>query len=447
MKQQHVRLALIFAFSVFLFSCQKELHFQFNEQSDGSLLAGTDHTCQPIIVGGNFIAGSNLNDSNFLEVSVQVISPGTYLITSDTLNGYSFHASGSFSGTGTIKVKMQATGRPLKQEDDHFSIRYNNTTCEVVIAVQSNPLQPAVFQLQGSPGQCMNFSLSGNYVKNIALDTGSKLTIQVMVSTPGSYFITTDTVNGFSFSASGVWATAGLHTVTLAGQGKPVNQQNSLFTVKAGNSTCSFTVPVLVPVGVVNNDHFPLTAGSYWNYDDLQHPGDTVSWKIVDTASFEGNLYKLLQEKWRFDPPRNDYYRKAADDYFEYATVDKYTNSFQYAVPLPGLLPFLKENLTTGQNWTSDEFSAAASFGQTIIIHYRYACTDANATVTINGKAFTNVYKMETRIEIKSVNNPYGPTGEIYLTYYAKGIGLIYSRRTVMGFTQSEIQIRNWQVN
>ena len=34
-----------------------------------------------------------------------------------------------------------------------------------------------------------------------------------------------------------------------------------------------------------------------------------------------------------------------------------------------------------------------------------------------------------------------------YLFCYAKGIGLIYLKKTLSGFLQKEIQIRNWQVN
>ena len=49
--------------------------------------------------------------------------------------------------------------------------------------------------------------------------------------------------------------------------------------------------------------------------------------------------------------------------------------------------------------------------------------------------------------KIKSATTyPYASTSERYDLYYAKGVGLIYSKVVVNTFTTYEKQIRNWVV-
>jgi hypothetical protein len=146
--------------------------------------------------------------------------------------------------------------------------------------------------------------------------------------------------------------------------------------------------------------------------------------------------------------PVQYFYRKAGDNYYEYGPVDKYTSSANFNPQIFGDILFLKENLVTGSNWTSDEYIGPAAAGQTIYIQYDFSCIDANATVTFNGKTFINVYKIEMRPTIRSATTyPYTGTGEISHLYYAKGIGLIYAESTALGFTVLEFQVRNWLVD
>jgi hypothetical protein len=44
-------------------------------------------------------------------------------------------------------------------------------------------------------------------------------------------------------------------------------------------------------------------------------------------------------------------------------------------------------------------------------------------------------------------SNPFADTGEIYTYYFAKGVGMVYFKRTRDGFTSSELLIRSWLVN
>lgn len=169
--------------------------------------------------------------------------------------------------------------------------------------------------------------------------------------------------------------------------------------------------------------------------------------KIIDSVVITGPLYNIMEERLRFAGPFQYNFRKTGSDYYEYGWVDKYTNSLQFGSQITRDILFLKENLTTGDSWQSPEYTGTATFGQVLTIQYNYSCQNANAGVVINGNAFANVYKIKMMPQIKSINNPYGSTGEIYTYYYAKGIGIIYLKETRDGFTLFELQIRNWLVN
>jgi hypothetical protein len=434
---------------IIIFSCQRELSFEEGKASVGSLKKDIIGDCLPITVSGTFIVGRNVSDTNYIEVEVNITSPGTYLIRTDTINGYSFKGTGSFSNTGSYHVKLTGLGIPIAQGSNDFAVIYDTSTCHTVVNVLPaiDTSQPAVFTLQGAPNACMNDTVTGSYVKDVSLDTASKVNIGIIVATPGTYAISTNTVNGYSFSGFGTLSTTGLQTISLTASGTPVNAGTNVFTVTAGPSACTFSITVLTAITVANNDHFPLTDNSHWTYDELFHPGDSLTKKIIDTISMNGNLYKIMGEQPMFGFPVQYFFRKAGSDYFEYASVDKYTNTFQYSPQQNADIPFLKENLTTGDNWESAEYTGTATFGQVIILKYKFLCIDANATVIINGNAFTNIYKIVMQPQIRSLSDMFGYTGEIYNYYYAKGIGIVYFKRTRDGFTLSELQIRDWLVN
>lgn len=435
--------------SVLFFSCQRELSFENGQVSAGSLMKDNNGDCLPITVAGTYFAGKNLADTNYIFVQVNITAAGNYLIKTDTVNGYSFKGAGSFANTGSYHVKLTGSGIPVAQGNNDFTVRYDTSICQATVNVLTNPnnIVPAVFTLQGAPASCMNDTVIGSYVKGTAEDTSSKVKISINVTSPGTYTITTNMVNGYSFSGSGTITATGVQIVSLTASGTPINTGTNVFTVTAGASACTFSVTVLTAITVTNNDHFPLTANSHWTYDDLFHTGDSLKREIIDTTTIAGNLYQVMYEQPMYQSPFSHNFRKTGSDYFEYGPVDRYTFSFQYGTTMNGLLPFLKENLATGDSWQSDEFSGVASFGQIILLRYQFRCTNANATVTINGNAFSNVYKMEMRPQITSVSNPFADTGEIYTYYYAKGVGMVYFKRTRDGFTSSELLIRSWLVN
>jgi hypothetical protein len=310
-----------------------------------------------------------------------------------------------------------------------------------------NGVSPASFTLQGSPNSCIVDTVIGGFIKGVAADTSSHVIVAVNVTTPGTYSVSTSTVNGYSFSSSGTFSSAGVQTVSLVASGTPLNAGTDVFTVNAGSSTCTFSIAVLATIVATNNDLFPLTMSSFWNYDDLYYKGSTVKTIIIDTATRAGNLYQVMEEQISPGGPILHFYRRGSIEYYEYMAIDDYTSSLRYNKRIYDDILFLKENLSKGDTWETKEFTDTADFGQVIVLQYRFACVAADVSMVVGTNAFSHVYKIEMVPWLRTPSGPYGRANEDYTWYYAKGIGLIYSGELSAGFNYGGLQIINWQVN
>ena len=442
-----IRASLCVLIIIIFVSCQRELSPDPVPVSKGNLLKDSNGNCAPVSVFGIYYKDQNFSDSNYIEVDINITFPGSYEITTDIINGYSFKASGVFTNTGLVHVRLSASGKPIAADTDHFAIQYNGSFCEAAVTVMDSALKPAVFSLKGAPGNCMEDTVYGSYIPSIALDTNARVKIMVEVSSTGNYDINTNTVNGYTFSASGIFKITGLQPLILNASGTPVNAGTDVFNVNTGTSSCSFSINVLSAVNPLGNDYYPLSTNSYWTYDDLVNTGDTIKETVVDSNNLNNNLYKIIREDVEFGGPYEYFYRRDKSVYYEYAAPNKYTTFFQYKKPVYADIPFLKENINSGAGWESPEYIDTSSNGDIIFLKYEFTCLNAGAATTINGKAFINVYEIKMLPLIKTAGEDYTYTSEEYLFYYAKGIGLIYLRKTLGGFVQNELQIRNWQVN
>ena len=439
---------LQYCFILLLFSCQREYSLENGQRAKGSLQSDISKDCLPKTIAGNYTQGISLNDSNFISVTVNVKQTGLFTISTDTVNGYYFNASGKFAAIGIIQVTLNGKGKPAAIGSDNFKVSFDTSTCNFQIStLAQNPT--AAYTLHGSPNTCMNFTMHGILAKNIPSTDSNYVSIELDVSSPGVYSIKTNTVNGYYFSGTGKVTATGIQKVNLKATGTPIQSGNDLFTVNAITTNCSFTDTVVTAVAVTNPDHFPLTANSYWNYDNLMSTGDTLNRKIVDSAIVNGRFYKIVNETPLNGSLTQFLFNKVDTNYYEYCSADQYTTSLKFAPEIKANILFLKENLSTDSSWVSDEYIGPATINQqAIFIQYKFTCKDANATVTLNGKTFAHVYIIELKPQVRSaVTYPYSSTGEIKTIYYAKGVGIIYSKTIVNAYIFQERQIRNWQVN
>ncbi len=116
-------------------ACQKELSFENTTPSVGTLKSDNADNCLPSTVNGGFFVDTVLNAGNYIEVTVNVTTPGLYTILTDTLNGYYFKGTGAFASAGSNIVKLMGIGKPIASGTDIFHIIYLTDTCNVEINV------------------------------------------------------------------------------------------------------------------------------------------------------------------------------------------------------------------------------------------------------------------------------------------------------------------------
>ncbi len=77
------------------------------------------------------------------------------------------------------------------------------------------------------------------------MTAANTITITANVTTAGTYSITSNTVNGISFSGTGTLAVGTAQTIVLTGTGTPTAANTSSFTL--GTNGCSFSITTVAP--------------------------------------------------------------------------------------------------------------------------------------------------------------------------------------------------------
>ncbi|HAN66774.1 MAG TPA: hypothetical protein DCQ34_11320 [Chitinophagaceae bacterium] len=265
-------LALVLMTGIIFSACQKELYFDSTEgQSIGTLQADSSFDCLPSSVSGVYQADSLLGSGNYLDVTVNVSQAGSYTIKSDTINGFSFSGSGVFGTTGINTVRLYGTGRPILEGINTFIIKYGTSFCNIDVEVTPPNQVPAVYSFAGAGGFCTGATLNGTYMEALATNSSNTVLVGVNVSVAGTYDINTTTVNGISFSGSGVFSSTGAQQVLLTATGTPAATGTFNFPISGSGSSCSFSVtfdPAAPPAvftmeGAPGNCTAVVLSGSY----------------------------------------------------------------------------------------------------------------------------------------------------------------------------------------
>lgn len=411
-------------------SCQKEISTEQEAPAVGSLQSNSGD-CLPQTVGGTYVAAKALTDSNFIEVSVDVTRTGAYTIATDTLNGYWFRATGVFTSTGTKTVRLAGKGTPLAANTDDFFVQWDtlSTACYVSVQVQpaGTPSGPATFTLQGSPGACGSFAPAGFYVKDSTLNATNTVTVGVNVTAPGTYAITTNTVNGYSFSGTGTFTTTGAQTVVLRGTGKPLAAGTNNFTVTAGTATCSFSITCTATAPPQSTDYFPRTPNNNWSYELDNDPTDTLFQQVVAaTHTVAGNVFNIFLETLDANGgyDSSGYFRRSGGNYIEFLDLGAY-----YGIPGTAVwteMIFLKDDQAKGHIWNSPQVTFTGG-GTSATVRERFEIMEKNITVTVNGVAFPNVIVVERRTEQLVGTTWQDMTSVVGYSkdYYARGVGRV----------------------
>ncbi len=197
---------------------------------------------------GAYVQTKELTASNYLSVTVNVTKIGNYTITGTTTNGYNFYGTGVFLNTGVQKIQVPGQGVPATIQVDTVELSANGTDVTCTPPVTVNVLSPAGTYTMS----CGSATVNGVYKVGTALVASNTITLPVNVTALGSYTITTNTVDGISFSGSGTFTATGNQNVTLQGTGSPSSTTVKKMTITSDSgggvsTTCSVNVIVVIP--------------------------------------------------------------------------------------------------------------------------------------------------------------------------------------------------------
>jgi len=398
-----------------------------NPGSSG-VLGDSAGNCKPVVIEGMYAKGIPTTNANTLQAQVTVAVPGAYHISTNTVNGVSFSGTGTFTSVGPQNVLLYASGTPTTSGSNMFTLSYGNSQCAFTLDVSGD----ATGTLGSSAGACTSVAFNGSYQQGVIMNAGNSVTVQVNVTTPGAYTISTDSINGVRFSGSGIFSATGIQSVALTGAGTPLNDGVQNYNVTFGTSMCGFTITYL-PATAPSGDYFPLSLNSNWTYGLVGgSTSDNVTNKVIEYAPIlGGQTYQTLQASQSSTAVDSLYFRKPGGDYYQYVDFSKVFGFDQY---VGSEFIFLKDNIGTLQTWSTPNISGTIG-GNSVSGHVKMTITDKAVPVTsIPGFNFPDVIKVEYQFFLTGVTNPIltqnrwfaKDTGEIYFSSNDGTTNIIY---------------------
>lgn len=401
-------------------------------------LNATGGSCD-IQKNGTYTVGTPMNTLNTVVLDINVTTLGSWSLTTSA-GGITFSGAGTFVSTGPQRITLNASGTPTTGGTQNFSLTAGASTCTFQIPVAG-----------GSGGTGCNATPAGTYTAGTALTASNTVTVQHTFAAAGTYNVSAPAQNGYGFAASVTVTAAGAgqpQSIVLNGTGTPTAASTNNFTVNFGDgsaSTCTFAITVVPAGGTTGGVYFPLTLNSYWTYDT---GNDTLKTTNVGNVTLGGNSYSRFVTVFQGSSINDTgYYRKStANAYFR--RVDT-AGLGQYGLKFTSSsfdVEFLRDVLTQGQALITTVNASFQPAGfplpLTAQVKFTSTCINANATITSSlGVTFSNVYEVETIVEVIVSGMPFPVPLPNITNWYARNVGLIGSD------DGTDIQeIRYWRV-
>ncbi|GAA4317812.1 hypothetical protein [Flaviaesturariibacter amylovorans] len=452
----HQLLSALFALFL-LTSCQQEIQAPAVPVAAFSLLDSSGN-CLPDSVHGTYRAGQPLGDTNFIEVTVQVTTPGLITLSSGPQNGITFSGTAQPTAAGPVRVRLAGSGTPAAAGATTISLSQGGASCPIVLTVA--PAAPS----GGGPagGACVG-TVTGTFKKDSLLGPGHRIAISHTFLASGTFRVHTDTVNGYSFSADVTVPTAGmLRVADMQATGRPLQVGSDTFTVRFGDGdTCTFRIDVVAgtpPPGggsVPDTTMLPLAVGNWWSYDHAATLNgiDTITVTVIGTKTVAGKTYFEARRNsgihgtqyaygtaddtllFRKDPNGSVYQLVRIQNEFggwvPYTFAEPYV---ELALYLPGKVP--------GDEWFTNSFTGTGASG-TRQFRVRVALANIGG-ISLNGYNFPNTWN--THVELQTTDGGGAPwmLAPGFPSFRSKmlvrGVGIVLE---VVGSRQN--QIRYWR--
>ena len=190
---------------------------------------GSGGVCSNTLISGVYDAGTPLGMDDTVNIDVVVTATGAWSITTDTINGISFHGNGWFQDTGIQTVTLYGAGWPVTPQTVHFTATANAagdfTQCTFDVEVTGEPVAlhdffqgGVIVYMNGSSGLICSIDdlgyakwgcqgtdiMSGNGAGGDNIGAGSANTLAILTDCP-EMGIAADTCNNFSYGGYSDW--------------------------------------------------------------------------------------------------------------------------------------------------------------------------------------------------------------------------------------------------
>jgi hypothetical protein len=233
--------------------------------------------------------------------------------------------------------------------------------------------------LHDSAGDCLYNAVTGDFYAGVQPNTSTAyLEVEINITKPGSYYISTDLQNGFRFADSGYFQNTVDTIIHLLPVGIPENATQTFFTIQFNNETCNVYINVKDSNVTSHTDTMPAVPNNnYWIFYDS-----------TNYAYYNGAL-------------QGSFVAGGSSGILAVAGVEGYTTSdtlFQMYFVLPGvsLASLVPGDYTTGNgnffkmvsvaNNTQKLIFSADNTAQKITVHL-VDYTSGILTATFNGTA------------------------------------------------------------
>lgn len=207
-------------------------------------------SCGDVKVRGSYVVNQSVDNSNYIEIPVTVVTAGSYNIRAISDNGYAFAASGSYMMPGDYIITAFAQGKPAATRTDQLELTNfgEKMECQIAVTVAADISDYVL--------RCGITTVRGVYFngKELNSDPANKhyLTLTIDVAKTGSYNITSNTVDGISFKGAGEFTSTGIQTIDVYGEGIPSGVQTKTITLTTnsagGTATeCMVDIAMVIP--------------------------------------------------------------------------------------------------------------------------------------------------------------------------------------------------------
>lgn len=224
--------------------------------------------------------GSPLTTSHYILLPVNCTRAGSYLITIDTKNGYSFVASGTLLDTGDYVIKLAGQGIPVTGSDAIPQVNYKD---DLYLAINDEEIDvcdqawedkitvyPEVVAANFTANCNTGVTVNGYYAPGQVLNSSHSITLNLTGVTKGLYSFRAEGY-GLVFAASGLVTPDGSGNATITLQGSGTVDANAIgpqtLTVKnmLTNTNVCADVPIVFaypPMRILSVGYIIYSPGS-----------------------------------------------------------------------------------------------------------------------------------------------------------------------------------------